>query len=135
MDNSKNRLHDVFFYGLYMDPVLLEEKGVEPRNPRIAMVENYQLRVGNKATLLRVEGKQAYGIVYSLTHDEIYSLYWGAGFDDYASEAMMVRIGDEEIPALCCNLIDAPAEDESNPEYDGKLKVAMLRLGVPLPLG
>ena len=132
MDNSKERLHDVFFYGLYMDPILLEQKGVEPRNARIALAENYELRIGNKATLLRAVGKQAHGIVYSLTHDEVYSLYWGAGFDDYASEAVMVRIGDEAIPVLCCNLIEPPAEDESNFEYERNLRAAMLRLGVPI---
>lgn len=132
MDNSKERLHDVFFYGLYMDPVLLEQKGVEPRNARIALVENYELRIGNKVTLLRAEGKQAHGIVYSLTHDDIYSLYRGAGLDDFAPEAMMVRIGGEGIPALCCNLIEPPAENESNSRYESNLKAAMSRLGVPL---
>ena len=72
-DNSKNRLHDVFFYGLYMDPDVLEQKGVQPRNPRIAKVEGYELRIGSKATLLRERGGVAYGVVYSLTHSEINS--------------------------------------------------------------
>ena len=116
-----------------MDPALLEQKGVEPRNARIAVAENYELRIGNKATLLRAAGtgKQAHGIVYSLTHGEIHSLYWGAGLNDYASEAIMVRIGGESIPVLCCNLIEPPAEHESNAEYEGNLKGTMSRLGVP----
>ena len=28
-DNSVNRLHDVFCYGLYMDPGILKSKGVK----------------------------------------------------------------------------------------------------------
>ena len=71
MDNSLNSLQEVFFYGLYMDPEILKSKGVEPRNPRIAIVKGYKLRIGNMATLLRSEGSEANGIVYSLTHSEI----------------------------------------------------------------
>ena len=73
-DNSRERLHEVFFYGLYMDPDILEQKGVEPRNPRIANAEDFELRIGNKATLLRAPGESTHGIVYSLTHQEINSL-------------------------------------------------------------
>lgn len=55
-DNTANRLHDVFFYGLYMDPQVLAQKTVEARHPRIARVEGYRLRIGHKATLLREAG-------------------------------------------------------------------------------
>lgn len=130
-DNSKERLHDVFFYGLYMVPELLEQKGVVPRNPRKGSAKGFELRIGNKATLLRSKGKTAYGMVYSLTHDEIYSLYQGAGLNDYAAEALMVNIENETLPALCCNLINPPDASESNHEYESKLKIAMKDLGLP----
>ena len=134
-DNSKNRLHDVFFYGLYMDPDVLEQKGVQPRNPRIAKVEGYELRIGSKATLLRERGGVAYGVVYSLTHSEINSLYWGAGLDAYAAEALLAKIGEDNQAVLCCNLVEPPAKDESNPEYGQKLAAAMKKLGVPCDFG
>lgn len=130
-DNSAQRLHDVFFYGLYMDPEILRQKDVGPRNPRIGKLENYRLKIGNKATLLREDGSCAWGMVYSLTHAEINSLYWGAGLDDYAAEAVMVKVGDDLVVALCCNLIEPPAENESNPDYQAKLQQAMDRLGMP----
>jgi len=53
MDNSINRLHDVFFYGLYMDEDILKSKGITIRNQRSAYVDNYELRIGDLATLLR----------------------------------------------------------------------------------
>jgi len=130
-DNSKDRLHDVFFYGLYMAPEILELKGVVPRNPRQGSVEGFELRIGNKATLLRAKGKTSYGMVYSLKHDEIYSLYHGAGLMEYAAEAVAVNIENEIISALCCNLMCPPKDNESNHEYEHKLKTAMKELGLP----
>ena len=130
-DNSPQRLHEVFFYGLYMDPDILLQKGVEPRNPRMGKVENYKLKIGNKATLLRETGAVAHGMVYSLTHAEINSLYWGAGLDEYAAEAMRVKAGSNDISALCCNLIVPPEENESNQEYQTKLIQVMAKLGIP----
>ncbi|MDH5728984.1 MAG: hypothetical protein OEZ58_08340, partial [Gammaproteobacteria bacterium] len=108
----------------YMDPDILRQKNVEPRHPRKAVVKDFVLRIGNKATLLRSPGDQAVGMVYSLTHQEIDSLYWGAGLDEYAAEALIVNIGQAQIPVLCCNLIQAPDTTESNAEYEAKLKQA-----------
>lgn len=129
-DNSKNRLHDVFFYGLYMDRDILEQKGVQPRNPRLARADNFELRIGNKATLLRAPGKEAYGIVYSLMHSEINTLYWGSGLDEYAAEALLVETEGQETPVLCCILIEPPGEEESNQEYQQRLEYVMKRLGL-----
>jgi hypothetical protein len=134
-DNSPHRLHDVFFYGLYMVPEILAERGVAMRNPRRGRVEGYTLRIGKRATLLRADGGTAHGMVYALTHAEIHALYAGAGLTDYAAEAVAVQVGTQVLPALCCNLIVAPAEDESNPEYAARLKTAMEKLGLPWHAG
>ena len=134
MDNSQNRLNDVFFYGLYMDPEILQAKGVEPRNPRRAIAKGYRLRVGKMATLLRENGTEAHGMVYSLTHDEVNMLYWGAGLDAYVAEALLIATENgETVSALCCNLLIPPGAGESNPDYFGKLKKCMERLGLPSP--
>ncbi len=131
MDNSDNRLNDVFFYGLYMDPDVLKAKGVVPRNPRKAVAKGYGLRIGNMATLLREPNSEAHGIVYQLTHDEVHRLYGGSGLDAYVAEAIMVETeGHDKVAALCCNLLRAPAEGESNPEYQRKLTQCMQKLGV-----
>jgi len=133
MDNSKNRLNDVFFYGLYMDEEILKAKGVTPRNKRIAIANNYKLRIGNMATLLREESTKAYGLVYSLTHEEIYALYEGSGLDAYVSESLLVECEGENIPVLCCNLLEEPSSDDQNEEYFTKLKVCMKKYNLPIP--
>jgi hypothetical protein len=134
MDNSNQRLNDVFFYGLYMDEEILKSKNVIPRNKRVAFANDYQLRVGNMATLLRKKDSQAYGLVYSLTHDEIDVLYKKSGLTDYIAESILVELEDgSEIATLCCILLNPPANDESNPEYFNKLKLCMESYDLPVP--
>jgi hypothetical protein len=132
-DNSSDRKIDVFFYGLYMDPDLLEQKGVTARNPRGAKVEGYTIRVGQRVTLLRAVGQRAFGMVYSLTHAEIHSLYWGAGIEVYRAEPVIADIiGGDSVPALCCILLAPPEADESNAEYAAKLRTVLKRLEFPV---
>lgn len=134
MDNSENRLIDVFLYGLHMDPELLEEKGVEPRNPRKGIAKGFRLHVGKQATMLRELGSEAHGVIYSLTHDEIQKLYWNTGLDTYVPEALLVEIERyKTVPVLCCNLLVPPEEEESNPEYLHNLRQCMDKLGLPTP--
>jgi len=132
MDNSVNRLQAVFFYGLYMDPEILRLKGVKPRNPRIATVSDYSLRIVKMTTLLRAEGFNVNGIVYSLTHSEIEILYSKSGLDMYVPEAILSILSTGEIvAALICNLLVPPDEDENNSDYRNKLLACMKKLNVP----
>lgn len=133
MDNSINRLNDVFFYGLYMDEEILKSKGVIPRNQRIAKVKDYRLRIGKMATLLRDINSEVYGLVYSLTHDEIYKLYEGSNLSNYVAESVVVNIDGVYSSSLCCNLLNSPLEDESNNEYLDKLIFCMNKYNLPLP--
>jgi len=134
MNNSKERLHDVFFYGLYMDEEILKSKNVEPRNKRRTVAYGYELRIGKMATLLRKEGAQTYGITYSLTHEEIDSLYVKSGLTDYVTEALMVELKNGSyIAVLCCNLSNPPEHDEKNDEYYQKLIKCMTRYDLPIP--
>jgi len=134
MDNSNQRLNDVFFYGLYMDEEILKSKGVEPRDKRKALVNGYELRLGNMATLLRKENAKAYGMVYSLTHEEIDILYKNSGLTQYVNEALMVELEDKSsIVTLCSVLLDEPKVDERNDEYYQKLVSCMKKYGLEIP--
>ena len=134
MNNSNQRLNDVFFYGLYMDEEILKSKNVVPRNKRIAVANGYELRIGNMATLLRKSNAKAYGIVYSLTHDEIDILYVKSGLSDYVTEALIVELENgSSIVALCSNLLNPPKTEESNNEYHQKLIKCMENYKLPEP--
>jgi len=134
MNNSNQRLNNVFFYGLYMDEEILKSKGVKPRNKRRAIADGYALRLGNMATLLRKENATAYGMVYSLTHEEMDILYKNSGLTQYVNEALMVELENKSnIVTLCSVLLDAPKVDESNDEYYQKLVTCMKKYGLEIP--
>ena len=121
-----------FFYGLFMDEAVLTEAGVAARIPRMAYVQDFGLRIGRRATLVPETGGRAYGMLYDLTHDELGKLYGAPGLEDYRPEAVMAHLleGGSQ-PALCYNLLDAPAPGEANAAYAKRLSEALERLGFP----
>lgn len=117
-----------------MDEDILRTKNVNPRNRRTAFVEGYKLRIGNQATLIEDRNSKAYGMVYSLTHHEIATLYAGTGLQGYAIKSILVELNDgSKVAAVCCNLLYAPASDESNEQYYEKLKKCMIKYNLPIP--
>jgi hypothetical protein len=95
----------VFFYGLFMDMALLRQRGLSPLNPQAASLDGYDLEIGDRATLIPKKDQRVYGIVASLTHEEINSLYADPSVREYRPEAVVVTLGDgQSLPALCYNL-------------------------------
>ena len=114
---------DGFFYGLFMDRDVLLENQVSPENPRRAFVEDFQVRIGRRATLTPCLGARAYGVVFALTQAEIARLYAAPGLEAYYPEALLVRILEgDAVPAICYNLLEAPGADEANPDYAAGLR-------------
>lgn len=58
------------FYGLFMDEALLRGKGLNPENRRAASVDDFQIVIGERATLARRACARAHGVVYTLTRGE-----------------------------------------------------------------
>jgi hypothetical protein len=69
--NMSERRVDGFFYELFMDVAVLGKSGVIPVNPRRAYVNDFALRIGNRATLVSSPGARAYGMLIALTHSEL----------------------------------------------------------------
>ena len=127
-----DRRIDGFFYGLYMDLEILREAGVAPSNPRRAYVDDFVLRIGQRATLLPSAGGRAYGMLYALTHAELERLYTAPGLEHYRPEAVLaLPLGGTPTPALRYNLREAPRAHERNPDYAERLRRALTKLGFP----
>jgi hypothetical protein len=132
MLDDQARNIDVFFYGLFMDDDLLCQKGVNPKNRRLASVENFCLVIGTRATLVPFAGRSAHGILCSLAHNELDALYSDASVSMYRPEAVSARLVDGRIiPALCFNLPTPPSASERNPQYASRLKDLAERIGLP----
>lgn len=123
---------DGFFYGLFMDVAVLGKSGVVPMNVRRAYVEDFALRIGNRATLVATEGARAYGMLIALTHSELDRLYGAPGLEQYRPEAVLAYATDGgSVPALCYNLLIAPRADEKNADYAIRLRQALRELSFP----
>lgn len=123
---------DVFFYGLFMDEDLLRSKRVTPTNLRPASLTGFQIRIGNRATLVPKQSGQVFGLVASLTHSELDRLYSEPSVQSYKPEAILVHLSDGSVvPALCFNLPDPPSTGERNDEYASKLSTLARRLNFP----
>ena len=123
---------NVFFYGLFMDKALLEAKGITSPDLRVASVPGFQLRIGNRATLVPSPAARAFGVVASLSHREVEQLYSEPGVQTYRPEAVLAYLANgETLATLCFNLVDPPAFDEHNPEYAAKLRALAAQLQLP----
>ena len=127
------RRFDGFFYGLFMDADVLTDAGVSSVNPRSALVDDYCLMLGNRATLWPAAGQRAYGMIFSLTRSEISTLYSAEGLEVYQPEAVSAVTLDHAVvtPCLCYNLPQAPHKHERNSAYAAKLKIALRKLNFP----
>ena len=125
------RVH-VFFYGLFMDEALLRERGLDPRDARLASVDDFALRIGERATLVPARGSRVHGVVFTLTPPELETLYFEASVRAYRAQPVRVRLATGgAISALCYNLPQPPAHEERNPQYAAKLRALAARIGLP----
>ena len=123
---------DVFFYGLYMDDQVLRGLGVAAENPRPGYVSDFGLCIGQRATLTPGEGARAYGMVYSLGHDDLQKLYGAPGLEHYQPVSIIVHSMDgETLLALCYILDEAPGPDEHDARYAANLQAVLRRLEFP----
>ncbi len=99
---------EVFFYGLFMDGNILRKNGIRPSNPRKGHLDDYALKIGNRASLIPCKNERSYGIVMSIDKDAVHNLYAEASVADYIPEEVnIVTNTNESIAAICYNL---PAE-------------------------
>ena len=132
MSEVAERRVDVFFYGLFMDKELLRGKGFAPTNERVALVQGFALRIGQRATLVPSANRVTYGVVMALSHDDIEALYSETSVRVYRPEAVLAQCSDGTLaPALCFNLPLPPGPNEHDTEYAARLRALANRLGFP----
>jgi len=127
-----DRRVDVFFYGLFMDRLLLEEKGIQPTDVRLAEVPGFRLQIGARAAIVPAADARVHGALMKLSHADIEKLYSDPSVSVYRPEPVLAILGDHtEVAALCYNLPEPPAPDEHNADYASKLRGIAQRIGLP----
>jgi len=96
---------EVFFYGLFMDDTILLKNGIKPSNPRRGYLNDYALKIGNRASLIPCKDEKSYGIVMTIDNDAIHNLYAEASVADYIPEEVsIITSTNDSIAATCYNL-------------------------------
>jgi hypothetical protein len=131
-DNMDHRRLDIFFYGLFMDPQVLESKGIRPVEIRVAAVPGFSLRIGARAALVPEPAGEVHGVLMKLSHVDLEKLYSEPGVQAYRPEPVLaVARNGATVAALCYNLPEPPAPGEHNAEYAVKLRALAQRIGLP----
>ncbi len=93
-----------FFYGSFMNAGVLAKADVHPEGARVATLDDWELTIAPRATLVPRPGRRVYGILAGLSHTELDRLYakdW-FGFGAYLPEAVIVAdASGRGVPALC----------------------------------
>lgn len=88
-----------------MDENILVKNGIPPSNPKKGYLNNYALKIGNRASLIPFEGEKAYGILMDVNDEEITKLYAEESVADYVPEEVaIVTESNESVTATCYNL-------------------------------
>ena len=113
----------IFFYGLFMDRSLLTDKGLHPETVGRAVLSDYRIHIGERATLLPSAASRAYGIVMELANEEATALYSEPSVCEYVRERVQVELLDtgEALEADCYNLPSDLAQPGANPAYAAEL--------------
>ena len=123
---------DVFFYGLFMDEELLRGKGLSPQDAEVGLVRGMSLRIGQRAALVRDPAGQVYGVIMSLTMDELGRLYSEPEVQAYRPQPVLVHpASGGVVGALCYNLPEPPPPNAQNAEYATKLRAVARKAGLP----
>lgn len=121
----------IFFYGLFMDKALLASKGVHPAETTVGYVDGYGLRIGERATLIPEPNARTYGLLMTVTRQEVAALYSDESVADYQPEPVLVTgAGDVKLSALCY-LLPSDKLAGANPDYAASLLELATGLGFP----
>lgn len=121
----------VFFYGLFMDEGLLATKGIEPSKVEIGFVDGFELRIGERATLVRRADSRAYGALMEIASNEVARLYAEESVSGYLPEPVIVELKNgTQVEATCYNLPVAEVTG-TNDEYADALLELATRMDLP----
>ena len=115
-----------------MDEGLLATKGIAPTDVVLGFVDGYELRIGERATLVRHPDSRTYGAMMDIAPEEATGLYAEDSVADYLPEPVVVELMDgTQVEATCYNL---PSDKVSgtNKEYAESLLEVATRLDFPV---
>jgi len=124
-------MQPVFFYGLFMDEALLREKGMSPSKPLLAFVDGFGLRIGERATLIKSDDERAYGLIMSLSDQELSILYGDESVADYIPENITAITENKELVNVISYNLPLEKLSGQNKQYAESLAIVAKKVGLP----
>ncbi len=114
-------MKSVFFYGLFMDQDVLEEKGFKPNNIRPARLSGFRLIIADKATLEPCDDAKSFGTVMELEKQKLDALYATSRVSEYVAQKVRVTVEDGKDIDAVTYVLPMHKVSGSNPLYAKKL--------------
>ncbi|WP_120497393.1 hypothetical protein [Kiloniella sp. EL199] len=121
----------VLFYGLFMDEDLLIAKGLVPSSSQKAWVNNFVLKIGERASLVKEPGARSFGVVMTLKQTQVTELYDEKSVKAYQPEKLIVEYEDGTREEVTCYNLPANLIRGTNRIYAQQLLKLTTRLGFP----
>jgi hypothetical protein len=126
------KLIDVFFYGLFMDPDLLRAKGLQPQKPRKASLHGFRLQLGERATLVRQQQATTFGIVMALTPAELADLFSEPSVAEFRAETVNAELVNGTLVSVLCYNLPGGISGRVNLDYAAKLRAVVEKMDLPV---
>jgi len=121
----------VFFYGLFMDGDVLRQKGLDPKDSKLACVDGYGLRIGDRATLEVSETEQVFGSIMNLGAGELKLLYDEESVADYVPVRLTAADMEGNRIESISYILPMELLSGRNPGYARALLLAADKIGLP----
>ena len=114
-----------------MDERLLATKGIRPGEVSLGFVDDFDLCIGKRATLVRRDGCRVHGVVMEIEPSAADELYSDNSVADYLPETVTVELTDgRNVNAICYNL-PVDKVTGTNRDYTEALLGVAINLGLP----
>ncbi len=122
---------EVFFYGLFMDVAILSKSGIEATNVRMGYLQDYTLKIGNRASLIPANGERAHGLLMTVGKTAIQKLYKEQSVADYIPEEVSITTNKNDVVKAVCYNLPLTQLSGTNPTYALSLFELSSKLGFP----
>src|SRR5580658_3292592 len=121
-----------FFYGATMNVKVLKDLGVEPLAWETARLGGFEISVRPRVNIVRASSGAVYGVVASVTQDELAHLYAHLR-DEFgqAYEAVLVDTDDGKWRPALCYVCPTMVSRTADPSHVEDIAAAARSLGFP----
>lgn len=122
---------EAFFYGLYMDPELLESLGFRPGTVKKAKMDSYTVDLFGAAKIVPKAGSVVWGNIIRLSEPDLKAMYSFDATKAYSPQMIQVTEADGKFATATCYNLPESNNNPFNSEYHEKLIHVLKKLEFP----